>query len=58
MKSPDSQSLARCAILAVMQIKSALDEFEQGDVNVFDALQRVATALEVYRAAERHRHAA
>jgi hypothetical protein len=58
MKSPDSQSLARRAILAVMEIKSALDEFEQGDVNVFDALQRVATALEVYRTAERQRDAA
>ena len=58
MKSPDSRSLARRAILAVMEIKSALDEFEQGDVNVFDALQRVATALEVYRTAERQRDAA
>jgi hypothetical protein len=58
MKSPDSQSLARRAILAVMEIKSALDEFEQGDANVFDALQRVATALEVYRAAERQSDAA
>ncbi len=58
MKTPDPQTLARLAILAVAEIKSAVDAFDRGDQNVFEALRLVETAIEHYHEAGQRRHAA
>jgi len=43
-------SPAANAILTMADIKAAAEAFEQGEVNVFDALDAVAVALEAYEA--------
>jgi hypothetical protein len=36
---------ARLAVLALVEIKAAIESFEGGDCNVFDALARIGAAL-------------
>ncbi len=36
---------ARLAVLAMAEIKAAVESFEGGDCNLFDALDRIAAAL-------------
>ena len=41
--------LASCAILTMAEIKAAADGFNSGEVNVYDALEAIAVAVEAYR---------
>jgi hypothetical protein len=36
---------ARLAVLAMAEIKAAIESFDGGDCNVFDALDRIGAAL-------------
>jgi hypothetical protein len=40
--------MAKRAVLAMAEIKAATEAFEQGDTNVFDALDAVRVAIEGY----------
>lgn len=51
MKVPDVSMLARIAVLALAEIKAAVEDFDRGDVNGFDTLDAIAVAIEGYRAA-------
>ena len=42
---------ATTAILAMAEIKAAAEAFDQGETNVFDALDSVVVAIEAYQAA-------
>lgn len=57
MKKPDAVQGMRIAILAMAEIKAATDAFEQGEVNVHEALDAIAVAVEACReaAAEQRR---
>ena len=44
---------ATTAILTLADIKAAADAFERGEVNVFDALDATAVAIEAYEATAR-----
>lgn len=51
--------MAKRAVLAMAEIKAAADAFDQGDTNVFDALDSVMVAIEGYAELEsRKREAA
>jgi len=41
------------AILALVDIRAAIDAFDRGDANVFDVLDSIAVLLEAHRAAAR-----
>lgn len=41
---------ASFAILTMAEIKAAADGFNSGEVNVYDALEAIALAVEAYRA--------
>jgi hypothetical protein len=41
-------SLATIAIMTMAEVKAAVESFERGDINVFDALVAVGTAWEAY----------
>jgi hypothetical protein len=51
MSSPSSHSLATLAILALADTKEAIEAFDRGDTNVFDALETIVSAVDRYRAA-------
>lgn len=51
MNTPDATQQARTAILAMAEIKAATDAFERGEVNVHDALDAIAVAVEACRQA-------
>jgi len=40
--------LAKRAVLVMAEIKVAADAFDQGDTNVFDALDAIRVAVEAY----------
>jgi len=40
--------MAKRAVLAMAEIKAATEAFDQGDTNVFDALDAVRVAVEAY----------
>jgi hypothetical protein len=40
--------MAKRAVLAMAEIKAATEAFEQGDTNVFDALDAVRVVIEGY----------
>lgn len=44
---------ATTAILTLADIKAAVEAFEQGEVNVFDALDAIAMAIEASKATAR-----
>jgi hypothetical protein len=44
-----SQSSPATAILALAEIKAAVEAFDRGETNVFDALVVVAVAVEAYQ---------
>ena len=46
---------ARTAILAMAEVKAAAEAFDQGDMNLFDALDAVVAAIEDYQATVRLR---
>jgi hypothetical protein len=49
---------ARMAILAMAEIKAVAEAFDQGDTNLFDALDAVVVAIEDYQATVRLRREA
>lgn len=59
MKKPDALESARLAVLAMAEIKAATDAFDRGEVNVHDAVEAVAAAVDACREAvvegQRHR---
>ena len=46
-----SQSSPATAILALAEIKTAVEAFDRGEANVFDALDAIAVAVEAYQTA-------
>lgn len=51
MSTNEGATHARIAILAMAEIKAAAEAFDQGESNVFDALDSVGAAIEAYKAA-------
>ena len=51
MKKPTAVSQATSAILAIADIKTAVEQFEDGEANLFDTLDSVIEIVEAYRAA-------
>lgn len=43
--------VAKAAVLALAEITSATEAFDNGETNVFDALDAIAVAVEAYRKA-------
>jgi hypothetical protein len=50
MATKQGVTLATTAILTMADIQAAARAFEQGEINVFDALDAVAVTLEAYEA--------
>ena len=48
MKSPSTIPFAPSAILAIAEIKAAIESFDHGDVNVFDAFDAIVVAVATY----------
>ncbi|MFM7412256.1 MAG: hypothetical protein ACKO6E_03465 [Planctomycetota bacterium] len=53
MKNTMPGSWATSAILAVAEIKTALEAFDRGESNVHDALDAIVVALEAHQAVHR-----
>lgn len=51
----DSLAAAKAAVLVLVEIKSASDAFDRGDINAFDALDSIEVALDAYRDAAQDR---
>jgi nitrate reductase NapAB chaperone NapD len=61
MTTAHVHSLATTAIHTLAAIRTAAETFDNGEINVFDALDSIVVAVEAYRAAahaETHREAA
>ena len=54
MKKPVSVPFATTAILTLAEIKAAVEAFDRGDTNVFDALDAIIVAVEAHQAAIAH----
>ena len=50
MKKPVSVPFARTAVCTIAEIKAAVEAFDRGQSNVFDALDVIVVAVEAYRA--------
>lgn len=48
MDDTNCMLLAKRAVLAMAEIKAATEAFDQGDTNVFDALDAVKVAVDGY----------
>lgn len=55
MGTQNPVAAAKQAVFAIAEIKSAVDGFDRGDTNVFDALDAIHVAVEGYRAASESR---
>lgn len=53
MNETDTNSSTKAAIITLAEIKAALEAFDRGETNVFDALDSVVVAIEAYQAAAR-----
>jgi len=53
MKKTDTISLAKAVILTLAEIKAAVEAFDRGETNAFDALDAVVMEVEAYREAAR-----
>lgn len=53
MTKPTTIPQAKRAILTMAEIKAALEAFDRGESNVFDALDAIIVEVEAYRAAGR-----
>jgi hypothetical protein len=61
MTSETLRAPSQFAILALADVTSATDAFNRGEINVFDALDSIITAIAAYQATslpEGRRHAA
>lgn len=54
MKKPISVPFATTAILTLAEIKAAVEAFDRGESNVFDALDAIIVAVEAHQAAMVH----
>lgn len=48
MGIPNPVITAKQAVFAISEIKVAVDDFDRGDTNLFDALERIFEAVEDY----------
>jgi hypothetical protein len=53
MRPLNSQSTQTAAILTLAEIKGALEAFDGGEINAFDALDAIVVEVEAYGAAAR-----
>jgi len=53
MKKTDAISRATAVILTLSEIKAAVEAFDRGETNAFDALDAIVVEVEAYRAATR-----
>lgn len=53
MSSGNHRLLATTALLALTEIKAATETFDRGDANLFDALDTIAIAVQMFQAAAR-----
>ena len=53
MKKTDTISLAKAVILTLAEIKAAVEAFDRGETNAFDALDAIVVEFGAYRAAAR-----
>lgn len=51
MKKPISVPFATTAILTLGEVKAAVEAFDRGDTNAFDALDAIVVAVEAHQAA-------
>lgn len=51
MKTPPKIPLVKAAILTLAEIKAAVEAFDRGESNVFDALDAIVIAIKVSRSA-------
>ena len=61
MNTLDTISAAKAAILTLAEIKAAVEAFDRGETNAFDARDAIVMEVEAYRAAagsEKRRDAA
>lgn len=59
MQTPHMIPLAKAALFTITEIKAAVEAFDRGEANAFDAMDAVLVAIEGYRAAlPPHRKAA
>lgn len=54
-KKPEMISIAKAAILALVEIKAVTESFDRGETNAFDALDAIIVAVEAYRLANQSR---
>ena len=54
MKKPISVPFATTAILTLGEIKAAVNAFDRGESNAFDALHAIIVAVEAHQAAMTH----
>lgn len=54
MKKSISVPFAATAILALAEIKAAVEAFDRGDTNVFEALDAIIVAVEAHQALMAH----
>jgi hypothetical protein len=53
MKKTDAISRAKAVVLTLSEIKAAVEAFDRGETNAFDALDAIVVEVEAYRAATR-----
>jgi hypothetical protein len=53
MKKSDAIARAKAVILTLSEIKAAVEAFDRGETNAFDALDAIVVEVEAYRAAAR-----
>jgi hypothetical protein len=53
MRPLSNQSIQTATILTLAEIKAALEAFDRGETNAFDALDAIVVEVEAYRAAAR-----
>ena len=49
MGTEDTARISRQAVLTLSEIKAAVEAFDRGDANVFDALDSIVLAIESYQ---------
>ena len=54
MRPLSNPSIQTATILTLAEIKAAVEAFDRGDTNVFDALDAVIVAVEAYQAVMAH----
>lgn len=58
MKTPTTLPLSHIAVLALAEIKAAVEAFDKGETNAFDALDAITAAVDACRPAEQDRREA